>query len=222
MHVLDGALLSHLGASLRRRPTPSWTVHTLAWGRDHSCSIPGPPVTHTRVTPAPCGSGSQLLLWPGRVCAPTGSQPQCPRWPRRGSPLTPTPPPQGSPCLNPTTVWPCTPQPTLLHSSAGHGHLCVASLGPTTLRPLLSGGGAALACLVQGEPSTDTQEASRSPARAWLSPTSRCPHRSSHLPSLAIRGAAVSRALRQLSRAARGGRPCCHTPFWDRPGLPRC
>ena len=101
VHVLDGALLSHLGASLGRRPTPSWTVHTLAWGRDHSCSIPGPPVTHTRVTPAPCGSGSQLLLWPGRVCAPTGSQPQRPRWPRRGSPLTPTPPPQGSPCLNP-------------------------------------------------------------------------------------------------------------------------
>lgn len=101
MHVLDGALLSHLGASLGRRPTPSWTVHTLAWGRDHSCSIPGPPVTHTRVTPAPCGSGSQLLLWPGRVCAPTGSQPQCPRWPRRGSPLTPTPPHKGPPASTP-------------------------------------------------------------------------------------------------------------------------
>lgn len=164
--------------------------------------------------PAAALAGSGLC--PNRQ--PASAPPVAPQ----GVSINPDTPPQGSPCLNPTTVWPCTPQPTLLHSSAGHGHLCVASLGPTTLRPLLSGGGAALACLVQGEPSTDTQEASRSPARAWLSPTSRCPHRSSHLPSLAIRGAAVSRALRQLSRAARGGRPCCHTPFWDRPGLPRC
>lgn len=45
---LGGALLSHQGASA------SPTLHTLMWGCDHSCTIPGPPPPVTpHVSPQP-------------------------------------------------------------------------------------------------------------------------------------------------------------------------